>query len=275
MHFAIYTDMLEYSKNTENYFDCDESDRPLWFLASKASCPFGDHCKAWDKHKHQMWSAIDEEHVKAYVKQHAMASSNHHGSSSEMTNWMSEEAIDQLVETLEVPEVVDTKKDRDDWGKNVQHVKDKAAEAKATHGKKRPSDDSDAALVQQLSSQVASLQAQLIQDRSAWNRSLGQGVRPAIMPPGLPAQPDSMMRELLAEPAPQPGSEVQTVLVNMQASQLQLLLDTVRRSKEAVKSSMNACIQHVNVLKGDLTVLHNAEQLIQENMIQVTQRAAR
>ena len=154
----------------------------------------------------------------------------------------------------------------------MQHLKDKAAEAKAAHGKKRPGEDSDA-VVQQLSSQVSSLQAQLIQAQSASFRSLG---RPAIMPPGLPAaSSDLMMRELLAEPAPQPGSEVQTVLVNMQASQLQLLLDTVRRSKEAVKSSMNACIQHVNVLKGDLTVLHNAEQLIQENMIQVTQRAAR
>ena len=265
--------MLSYSKNQENYFDCDEDDRPLWFLTQKASCPFGDHCKAWDKHKHEMWSAIDEEHVKCYVKQHGMASSNHHGSTTDLTNWMSEDDIDQLVETLDVTKVVDTQKDRDDWHKSLQHVKDKTAEAKAAHVNKRPrmahssTEDSDA-VVQQLSSQVSSLQAQLIQAQSASFRSLG---RPAIMPPGLPAaSSDPMMRELLAEPAPQPGSEVQTVLVKMQASQLQLLLDTVRRSKEAVKSSMNACLQHVTVLKGDLTVLHNAEQLINESMIQVT-----
>ena len=261
--------MLSYSKNQENYFDCDENDRPLWFLTQKASCPFGDHCKAWDKHKHEMWSAIDEEHVKMYVKQHGMKSGNHHGASTDLTNWISEEAIDQLVENLDVSEIVDKKSDRDEWHKSMQHLKDKAVEAKAAHGKKRPSEDSDA-VVQQLSSQVSSLQAQLIQAQSASFRSLG---RPAIMPPGLPAaSTDLMMSQLLAEPAPQPGSEVQTVMLNMQASQLQLLLDTVRRSKEAVKSSMNACLQHVSVLRGDLTVLHNAEQLINESMIQVTPR---
>ena len=46
---------------------------------------------------------------------------------------MSEEAIDSLIETLQISEIVDTKKDREDWGKSMQHLKDKAAEAKESY----------------------------------------------------------------------------------------------------------------------------------------------
>jgi len=256
--------MISYSKNTENYFDCDDQDRQLWYLANKSSCPFGDHCKAWDKYKHHAWSAIDRESVGRYCKQHAMCSSNHHLSKSDSPHYLSEATIDSIVEELEITEATDTHIHREEWRKNVQSIQKASAEAKGT---KRKSDEAgmDTSLMSQLVTQVASLQTHFLASQGS-----SSSQRAAIMPPGAPAQPDMMMRELLAEPAAQPGSEVQSVLITMQASQLQLLLDTVRRSKEAVKSSMNACIQQVSVLKGDLTVLHNAEQLIQESMVQVT-----
>jgi hypothetical protein len=246
--------------NTENYFCGDDESRQLWYLTKQSVCPFGDHCKAWEKHAKTCWSAISEHNVRCYVKQHAMRSSNHH-LATDLSFFIAEDRIDEIVGEVGVTGCTDTAADRAEWGRSL---------AKGTKRKHEPGAET-VATVQQLQAAVQQLQAAAGQVSQSSCSALPPP-RALMPPPGLPgllSPPDSMMSTLMSEPAAQPGMRDQIVMVSMQASQLQLLLDTVRRSKEAVKSAMQALVIPLQSLKGELAVLHNAELLIQESQVQV------
>ena len=158
-------------------------------------------------------------------------------------------------------EVKDTKQHREEWGQSLQKQKAgmaSAAESAAVYKgtKRKAHSDVTSESVIHLAATVADLAA-----RFSGGQSASSGM-PMLLPapPGMPIDP--MMRELLSEPAAQPGGSEQTVLVTMQISQLQLLLDSIRRSKEAVKGAMGTLM----TLKQELMTLHNAEQVITDTI---------
>ena len=201
-----------------------------------------------------------------------MYSSNHNAKAPTMEGWISEGQIDQIVTELEVVEVNDTKLHREEWGQSLQSHKASqaaaAAHAAANYkGTKRKADSDDTSeSVIRLAATVADLAA-----RFSGGQSASSGM-PMLLPapPGMPMLmksepgrgPDAMMAELLSEPAGQPAGLEQTILVTMQISKLQLLLDSIIRAKEACKGAMGTLM----TLKHELMTLHNAEQVITETI---------
>ena len=247
----LYCTSLEVSmqalKNEEKYFECSDEPRPVWYI-SCSTCPFGDHCKMWSKYKSECWSCVSADNVKAYIKRHGMNSSNHHAAPTDSEHYMSEEMVDVAVETVEVLEGVDTKADREQFRASLVSTKKR---------KDAPASDVAAELVQVLTQAVVA--------------------RPIVGPPGIlmqSAAADPMLESLVGASSSS-GLNAQTaqVTVPVSLSQLQLLGETVRRSKEAVKSSMQALMGPLNTLKNEVAVLHNAEQLIEE-LSQRSQRSA-
>ena len=269
--------IYEAEKNSESYFaDVEDEDRRLWHFTDKRECPFGGakECKAWDKHRHICWSLLSEHQVRCYIKQHAMSSSNHNAKAPQLEGWISEGQIDQIVGELEVLEVNDTKLHREEWGQSLQKQKAgmaSAAEDAAVHKgtKRKAHSDVTSESVIHLAATVADLAA-----RFSGGQSASSGM-PMLLPapPGMPMLmksepgrgPDAMMAELLSEPAGQPAGLEQTILVTMQISKLQLLLDSIIRAKEACKGAMGTLM----TLKHELMTLHNAEQVITETIATV------
>jgi len=200
-----------------------------------------------------------------------MFSSNHHAKASTIDGWISEEQIDLTIAELEVLEITDKKQHREEWGQSLQKQKAgmaSAAENAAVHKgtKRKAHSDVTSESVIHLAATVADLAA-----RFSGGQSASSGM-PMLLPapPGMPMLmksepgkgPDAMMAELLSEPAGQPAGLEQTILVTMQISKLQLLLDSIIRSKEAVKGAMGTLM----TLKQELMTLHNAEQVITETI---------
>ena len=258
---------IEASKHNEKYKAGEEADddgetRNYWYIPE---CPLSADCSKQAFGRANCWSMESEEKAISYLKHHLKTSSKHLVDGKPM----SDDAIDNVVADVEVKVGEDTAAERQAY----RVATEKAKEEKASRGTKRPrasgsareetwddwgGDDHSSSSWQwqsPMQSAVKELQDQV--------RALSDQV----------AQSKAMQPARALDDAPRPlGANPPPVLnlgrmVTIPVSRLQLLKETLVRSKECNRSCMAHMLRCLQGLKGETQVIEQLEEQV-DDMLQ-------
>ena len=267
---------VEPSKHNEKYNPGEEHEdtgevRTYWYIPS---CPLEADCSKQAFGRANCWSMESEEKCISYLKHHLLTSSKH----LEDGKPMSQEVIDNIVSDVEVKLGEDSKTERDAY----RVATAKAAEEKEKRQHKRPrasgsareetwddswstsawgGGDDDWKWQSPMASAMKDLQEQV--------RALREEVAEAKA-----AQPLGRAAPALRDAHAPLGNNPPHILqlereVNIPVARLQLLKETLARSKETNKSAMAHMLRCLQNLKGETSVLANLEEQVDDMLAQI------